>query len=92
MKTYQITLPDELAAFVERVLADKTWDSADHLFAYALLQTESELKLDNTTDLEALRSAVQIGVDQANRGEFIDGPTVMKRLRDKLQAARKQPT
>ena len=29
MKTYQIALPDEVAAFVDRVLAEKKWDAAD---------------------------------------------------------------
>lgn len=90
MKTYQVTLPDEIAAFVERVLADKTWDSADHLIAYALMQTEAELKGEATT--EAVRNAVRVGIEQADRGELTDGPAVLKRLRDKLEAARKQPT
>lgn len=40
----------------------------------------------------ALRKAVQLGIDQADRGELIDGETTMRRLRDKLEAARKQPT
>ena len=92
MKSYQVTLPDEIAAFVDRVLAERKWDSVDHLVAYALLQVESEPTCDDAAELDALRKAVQVGIDQADRGELIDGPTVMKRLRDKLEAARKQPT
>jgi hypothetical protein len=92
MKTYQIALPDEIAAFVDRVLNAKQWDSVDQLVAYSLLQVESELALDDSADFESLRQAVQIGIEQADRGELIDGPTVLQRLRDKLEAARKQPS
>ena len=92
MKSYQISLPDEIASFVDRVLAEKKWDTIDSFVAYALLQVESELRLEEFHDLDSLRKAVQIGIDQADRGELVDGPTVMKRLRDKLEAARKQPT
>jgi antitoxin ParD1/3/4 len=92
MESYQITLPHEIAAFVDRVLAENQWDSVDNLVAYALLQVESELERDKPIDLDALRKAIQIGIDQADRGEVVDGPSVMKRLREKLVAARKQPT
>ena len=90
MKTYQITLPDEIAAFVDRVLAEKKWDDVDHLVMYALGYVEAELEADADQDIDALRKAVQIGIDQADRGELIDGEIVMKRLRDKLEAARAQ--
>lgn len=92
MKTYQITLPDDVAAFVDRVLAEKKWDTLDDLVMYALGTVGAELERDADTEIDALRKAVQIGIDQANRGELVDGEVVMKRLRDKLEAARKQPT
>lgn len=50
-----------------------------------VLQVENELRLDEHTDLDALRKAIQIGIDQADRGEVVDGPTVMKQLRDKRE-------
>ncbi|MCI0702027.1 MAG: hypothetical protein L0241_13170 [Planctomycetia bacterium] len=92
MKTYQITLPDELAAFVDRVLAEKKWDTVDHLIMYALGNVEAELEADAHQDIDALKKAIQVGIDQADRGELVDGETVTKRLREKLEAARKQPT
>jgi predicted transcriptional regulator len=92
MKTYQLTLPDEFAEFVDRVLAEKKWDDVHHLMMYALSQVQDELAADAHVDIGALRKAVQIGIDQADRGELLDGETTMKRLRDKLEAARKQPT
>jgi hypothetical protein len=88
MKTYQITLPDDVAAFVDRVLAEKKWDDIDHLIMYALGSVESELATGADVNLDELRKAVQVGIEQADRGELVDGETTMKRHRDKLEAAR----
>jgi Arc/MetJ-type ribon-helix-helix transcriptional regulator len=92
MKTYQITLPDDVAAFVDRVLAEKKWDDVDHLIMYALGSVESELAADADVNIDELRKLVRVGIDQADRGELVDGEITMKRLREKLEAARKQPT
>ncbi len=81
-----------IAAFVERVLTEKQWDSANDLIAYVLLHVEAELKLDDTADLTGLRNEVQIGIEQADRGELTDGPAIVNRLRGKLEAARKHVT
>jgi Arc/MetJ-type ribon-helix-helix transcriptional regulator len=91
MKTYQISLPDDFAAFVDGALADKQWDDADHLFLYALARVQEELAADADTDVAKLRAAIQVGIDQADRGELLDGEAVMARQRAKLEAARKQP-
>ena len=69
MKTYQVTLPDEIAAFVDRVLVEKLWDTPDNLFAYGLLQVEAELDADADIDADELRKQIQIGIGQADRGE-----------------------
>jgi Arc/MetJ-type ribon-helix-helix transcriptional regulator len=91
MKTYQITLPDDFAAFVDKALADKQWDDADHLFLYALARVQEELAADAAADVAKLRAAIQIGIDQADRGELLDGEEVLARHRAKLEAARRQP-
>ena len=93
MKSYQVTLPDEIAAFVDRVLAEKKWDSLDNLVAYALLQVESELERDKYIDCDALRKAIQIGIDQADRGEVAEldmkevWERAMKRLAERKETA-----
>jgi Arc/MetJ-type ribon-helix-helix transcriptional regulator len=92
MKTYQVTIPDEFAEFADRAVADGKFDSIDHLFLYAVAQVEGELWRDESVDQEWLRAEVQKGIDAADRGELIDGETVMARRRAKLEAARKQPT
>ena len=91
MKTYQVTLPDEVAAFVDRVLAEKLFDDFDNLIVCALSSVEAELEIEKCQDIDALRKASQIGIDQLDRGEGVDGEEVMARLRAKLEAARKQP-
>jgi antitoxin ParD1/3/4 len=88
MKTYQITLPDEFAAFVDRMVAEGKFDSVDLLVLYAVAQVMDEMDRDAVTDKEWLRKEIQKGIDSANRGELLDGPTVMARLREKLDAAR----
>ena len=92
MKTYQVTLPDELAAFVDRMLAEGKWDSADHLVAYGLLRAQDDLEPGEGPDTDRLAEAVRVGIEQADRGELADGPAVIDRLRKKLLAARKQPS
>ena len=93
MKSFQVTLPDEIAAFVDRFLAEKQWDTVDNLIAYALLLVENELRLDEDTDLDALRKAIQIGVDQADRGEVAEldmkevWERAMKRLAERQETA-----
>jgi hypothetical protein len=88
MKSYQFTLPDELAAFVDRVRVEKNWDSVDHLFAYNLLQVESEVMFDNPAELDVLRKAVQFGIDQADRGKLIEGTIVLQHLHDTFTTAK----
>lgn len=87
MKTYQIALPDEFAAFVDRVLAAGTWPDADHLVMYALWAVMDELRRDEDVDKEALRKAIQIGIDQADRGETkeLDMAAVWARAMSRLK-------
>jgi len=87
MKTYQVTLPDELAAFVDRMLAEGKWDSADHLITYGLLRAQDGLEPGEGPDADRLAEAVRVGIEQADRGEVVDGPAVIDRLREKLLAA-----
>ena len=93
MKTYQIALPDEVAAFVDRVLAEKKWDAVEDLVTYALGYVEAELEADSDVDIGALRKAVQIGIDQADRGELAPLDTAaiwaraQKRLAEEKEAA-----
>jgi Arc/MetJ-type ribon-helix-helix transcriptional regulator len=87
MKTYQIALPDEVAAFVDRMLAEKQWETVDDLVVYGLLRVQDELRQDETTDLDALRKAIQVGIDQADRGEVaeLDMNVIWERAMQRLK-------
>jgi hypothetical protein len=41
----------------------------------------------NAIKLDELRRKIQIGIDQADRGELIDGPRVFAKLRKKIRAS-----
>jgi hypothetical protein len=47
---------------------------------------EEESKRLRAMQLEALRRDVQIGIEQAERGEVIDGDVVFRRLRTRIDA------
>jgi antitoxin ParD1/3/4 len=85
MKTYQVTLPDEFAAFVDRMIAEGKWDSVDYLVMAGLARLMTEVDHEEIVDKEWLRKQIQIGIDQLDRGEGVDGPAFMARLREKLQ-------
>ena len=91
MKTYQIALPDEVAEFVDRMLADGKWGTIDDLILYGLARTQDDLRMEDGMDQDALRKAVQIGIDQANRGEVsaLDMDAIFERATQRLQEAEK---
>lgn len=65
----QITLTrPELEKFVQDQIAAGRYDSAEEVVtgALAMLQAHQEVELD---ELEEMRAAIQIGLDEANRGE-----------------------
>lgn len=45
MKTYSVTLPDDLAAFVESAVASGTWPTIERLFTYAITLARTEAML-----------------------------------------------
>jgi Arc/MetJ-type ribon-helix-helix transcriptional regulator len=88
MKTYQVTLPDEFAAFVDRMIAEWKWESVDYVVMAALARLMTEMDHDDTAGQEWLKKEIQKGIDSLDRGEGVEGPTVMARLRTKLDAAK----
>jgi hypothetical protein len=88
MKVYQITLPDEFAAFVDRMIAEKKWDDLDSRFLAAVVRLQDEDEADEARtpeEVEALRKKLQVGLDQLDRGERVDGPEFMAKLQERLR-------
>ncbi len=86
MKTYQVTLPDEFAAMVDRLVGGGKFESVEHLVMYAVSQVEEEVRADDRLDKDRLRAEVQKGVDSAGRGEVaeLDMPTVWRQVERRL--------
>ena len=72
MKTYTITLPDEIAAMADGMIARGHFRDMDHLVMYSVSRTDGEVRADeNMTEeeLEWLRREIQKGLDSSARGD-----------------------
>ncbi|MFO0803019.1 MAG: hypothetical protein U0791_07850 [Gemmataceae bacterium] len=87
MRTVQLRLPDEGMEIADRLLANGRWESFEALVMAGLLRLEEDLQVE-TPDFA---DEVRLGLEQAGRGELVDGPPVLQRLRNKLEASRKLP-
>jgi len=79
-------LPSELEAFVNSLIDTGHFDTSEEVIAEALLQFRDQWEL-NEIKLSRLKGAIQIGINEAERGELIDGRTAMNRLRAKFETA-----
>jgi antitoxin ParD1/3/4 len=82
-----ISLSPEHEQFIQTQLASGRYASADEVLAQAfqLLDTWQQ---DYDEWLEITRQKVAIGLQQIERGEVIDGETVIARLQEKINQAR----
>ena len=79
MKTLTIQLPSEIAEYVQGLLEKKAFDSVDALMASAVCCLENAMATEEGVSDE-LRSDIQQGIDELNRGESVDGPAFMTEL------------
>jgi antitoxin ParD1/3/4 len=80
-----VTLPPEWAQYVNQLVASGRYEFPEEAVCLALQMLKNWEDL-YTIRLEELRKDVAIGLEQANRGELLDGKEVFQRLREKLQA------
>ncbi|MEQ8969212.1 MAG: type II toxin-antitoxin system ParD family antitoxin [Coleofasciculus sp. C1-SOL-03] len=82
-----ITLPPELEQFIKNQVASGKYASTDEVFlaGIKLLQERENLYQGR---FEELRCEIMVGVEAAERGEFLDAETVMIGLQEKLQQRR----
>ena len=83
-----ISLTEELEELVQRKVESGRYTSASEVVraGLRLLEQEDELR---ETRLAAVRAEVQAGIDQAERGELLDGEEAMARVK-KRAAAKKR--
>lgn len=81
-----LTLRPELENFIQQEILAGNYASAEEAIEAALNLLQSK----NATDLLAaeLRGQIDIAAAQLDRGEGLDGESVLANLRAKLQAAR----
>ncbi|CAN5515932.1 hypothetical protein BH11PLA2_BH11PLA2_09370 [soil metagenome] len=88
MKTYQMTLPDDFAGWVDGQLANQNGADRDTFFLAAIVALKEQIELDLPLTEDELRDELAPALEQLDRGEGVDGPTVMARLHSRLSAAR----
>jgi len=86
MTQVAIHLPDELREFVETAVGSGRFHSASEMVANAL----HTLKNDEAAKFDVLRSDIALGVEQADRGQFVefDAETIKEIGRSRLVNSR----
>jgi antitoxin ParD1/3/4 len=79
-----VSLTPELEQFVHQKVTSGLYLSASEVVREALRLLE-ERDRQSATKLEHLRNQIQIGLDQADRGELADRPQVFAKLRRKVR-------
>ena len=80
-----VSLTPELEQLIHTKVESGLYLSASEVVREALRLLEERDRV-NMMKLEELRRAIQIGIDQADRGELLDGPEVIAKLRTKVRA------
>jgi antitoxin ParD1/3/4 len=78
-----ISLTTEQARFVEQLVASGEYLCAEEVAGDAL-RLLRDLKELERIRLERLRKEIALGIEQADRGELIDGEEVFRHLRSKI--------
>ncbi len=88
MKTCSITLSDEVAAILDKAIASGAYASVDEMILNGIILADDAPSAGEHLDKDWLRKELQIGVDQLDRGEGVDGPTFMAGLLDRSERFR----
>jgi antitoxin ParD1/3/4 len=78
-----VSLTPELEQLVHKKVKSGLYLSASEVVREALRLLEERDRV-NALKLEELRKEIQIGLDQADRGELLDGSEVFAKLRTKI--------
>ena len=85
-----VSLTPELEKLVKSKVQSGRYHSASEVIREGLRLLDDQDRLRNA-QLEEVRRKIQIGIDQLDRGEGIDGGTILAELRQKSEALRKKP-
>ncbi len=79
-----VLLARELEELIQKKVKSGQYDSPNEVVREALQLLEERDKL-REIKLEELRREIQIGIDEADRGELLDGEEVFDRLEEKFK-------
>src|SRR5438045_1846174 len=79
-RTANVSLTPELEAFVEALVASGRYQSASEVVREGLRLVEQRDRR-RVRSIEDLRREVALGMDEALRGDVVDGPSTIRRLR-----------
>lgn len=79
-----VQLPAELERFLSDLVDGGSYDSRDLAIHDALWLLKSRFDLEKVRT-EELKRLIAVGVEQADRGDVIDGEEVFRRLHEKVQ-------
>jgi antitoxin ParD1/3/4 len=75
--------PPDLQPYVDEMIANGTYPDVHDLILHAVyLHRDAELA--RRRKYEELKKEIQIGIDQLDRGEVVDGPEHFDRLLERL--------
>ena len=80
----KLLLSPELQVFLDEQIQSGKYQSEEDLYRTAL-QAFADREQSLQAKRQELREAVRIGTEQADRGEKMDGETVMESFRQKLE-------
>ncbi|MBC7772123.1 MAG: type II toxin-antitoxin system ParD family antitoxin [Pyrinomonadaceae bacterium] len=82
-KTVTISLPAELQAFLDSRVSSGRYGSASEVVREGLRMLQ-ERERKRVSSIDELRREIDLGLEQANRGQVIDGEQFLKGLESKL--------
>jgi len=85
LRPMNVNLTPELEKLVQEKVASGLYNNQSEVVREALRLLVEQDRL-REARLERLRSALAAGLDQAERGELLDGPEVVEELRAMLRA------
>lgn len=77
-----VSLTPALEEMIQNKVKTGLYTSTSEVVREALRLLEEKDRI-NLIKLEALRKDIQVGIDQINRGEVLDGKEVFRRIREK---------
>lgn len=93
MKTFQVTLPDEDAALVEKMLQDGPWESIDELFLNSIGTLQEDVLAEEAMNLDydEVKRKLEEGIASLERGESVDGEEYFATLLQRLESTEAAP-